>query len=433
VAALLVRDVILHAALIYGLTRAGIATVSLRDTTIPRGISADAIVTDTPRLFPQGQKVIAVDSTWLMGDGRPPNYDRLFKGSDDDLCRISLTSGSASEPKGIAFTHKSLWEKITGYIYGKGARFQQCSRLFCDLGIGSGPGFRYATYSLLRGGTIYFLGDDPGAMLQCLDLHKIQVMATSPHGLGEFVKFFEKDDAFECSFDHIVCQGAMLSRELSERVRARMCQSLYSSYGATETGTVAFGPASALAGIQGAVGYVGPGVTVEILDQAGEAMPAGRAGAIRIRTPFLAHGYVGDEQATRRAFRDGYFYSGDIGYVTEDRVMVITGREKTIMNLGGGDSVNPETIEAVLRGYSGIEQAAVLSMNNELGIGQVYALIVARSAVDLSALTAYCKAKMTELWVPRRFFVVDDIPKGAQGKIERHRLPDIARMKMAGQ
>jgi long-chain acyl-CoA synthetase len=432
VVALHVRDVILHAALIYGLARAGMASVSLRDTTIPGGISVDAIITDAPRLFPPGQKVIVVDSTWLMGDGRAPNYDRLFQSSDDHLCLISLTSGSASAPKGVAFTHKLLSERIFGYLYGKGARFQQCSRLFCDLGIGTPAGIRYATYMLLRGGTVYFLGDDPAAILQHLDLHKIQGMATSPYGLGEFVKYFERDSAFECGFDHIICQGAMLSKELSERVRARMCPSLYSSYGATETGTVAFGPASVLAEIPGAVGYVGPGVTVEILDKSGVHLPFGREGAIRIRTPDLAHGYVGDEQATQSAFHDGYFYSGDIGYVTADRILVITGREKTIMNLGG-DSVNPETIETVLRGYSGIEQAAVLSMNNELGIGQVYALIVAKSAVDLSALTAYCKAKMTELWVPRRFFVVDDIPKGAQGKIERHRLPDIAKMKMAGQ
>ena len=69
-------------------------------------------------------------------------------------------------------------------------------------------------------------------------------MATSPYGLGEFLKFFEGDSAFESRFDHIICQGAMLSPELSRRARVRMCKNLYSTYGATETNTVAFGPAS---------------------------------------------------------------------------------------------------------------------------------------------------------------------------------------------
>ena len=83
-------------------------------------------------------------------------------------------------------------------------------------------------------------------ILQMIDLHKIQGMATSPYGLGEFLKYYEADSAFDLNFDHIVCQGAMLSRELSQRARARMCQNLYSSYGATETRPWRFGPASVL-------------------------------------------------------------------------------------------------------------------------------------------------------------------------------------------
>lgn len=428
--AIRVSDNILHAALIFGLMRAGIASVSIGGTRIPHGISVDGIVTDAPRLFAEGQKVVAVDSSWLAGDGKPPNYDRLVQISGDDLCRISLTSGSASEPKGIGFTHNSLWEKIASYIYGKGTDFQRCRSLFCDLGIGTGPGFRYATYMLLRGGSIYFLGDEPAAILQFLDLHKIQAMATSPYGLGEFVQFFEKDASFECSFDHIICQGAMLSKELSERARTSMCQKLYSSYGATETGTVAFGPSSALVDIPGAVGFVGPGVTVEALDEVGEVLPAGREGDLRIRTPYLAHGYFGDEQATKQAFRDGYFYSGDVGYVTAEGILVISGRKKIILNLGGG-SVNPETIEAVLKTYLGIRDAVALSLDNALGIAEVYALIVADEPIDEVAFTAYCKANMQDHWVPRRFLRVDQIPKGGQGKIERHRLREIAKAMLA--
>src|SRR5205823_8569795 len=109
--------------------------------------------------------------------------------------------------------------------------------------------------------------------------------------------------------------------------------------GSTETGTVAFAPASILADTPGAVGYVGPGITVEVTDRDGQIVPAGREGAIRVRSPFVVPGYVGDEQATKKAFRNGCFHTGDIGYVTADRLMVITGREKAILNLGG-DSVN---------------------------------------------------------------------------------------------
>src|SRR5689334_13902993 len=152
------------------------------------------------------------------------------------------------------------------YMYSRGPRSAHCDRFFCDLGISTSPGFSYMLSLLSRGATVFFLGPDPADILQMLDLYKIRGMATSPYGLGEFLKFFEGDSAFETAFDHIICQGAMLARQLSQRARARMCQNLYSSYGSTETSTVAFGPAFVLEHIPGAVGYVQPGVTIEAVD-----------------------------------------------------------------------------------------------------------------------------------------------------------------------
>ena len=151
----------------------------------------------------------------------------------------------------------------------------------------------------------------PAAILQCLDLHKIQNMATSPAGLQAFVKYFERDSAFECSFDHIICQGAMLSAELSRRARARMCQNLYTSYGATETTTVAFGPASVTESIPGAVGYVTAGAKIEIVDAQGNLLPPDTDGRIRIRSKHTASAYIGDPETSRIHFRDGCFYPGD--------------------------------------------------------------------------------------------------------------------------
>jgi acyl-CoA synthetase (AMP-forming)/AMP-acid ligase II len=285
-------------------------------------------------------------------------------------------------------------------------------------------------YTLLRGGTIYYLGEDPAAILQYLDLHKIQNMTTSPYGLGEFVKYFERDSAYECSFDHIICQGALLSKELSERVRARMCQNLFSSYGSTEVGTVAFGPANVLAETPGAVGYVEPGVTVEILDDAGQILPAGREGMVRIRTTHIAKGYIGDPQATAKSFRDGCFYPGDFGHLTADGLLVIGGREKTVLNLGG-DTIKPETIEEAIAAFEGVDEAAAFAMKDELGIAQPWALVVSREALNEASLRAHCNAKLPSWAVPVRFVSVDAIPRTGQGKIERHRLPELAKAKMS--
>jgi acyl-CoA synthetase (AMP-forming)/AMP-acid ligase II len=227
------------------------------------------------------------------------------------------------------------------------------------------------------------------------------------------------------SFDHVICQGAMLSRELARRARARMCQNLYCSYGATESGGMAFGPASVLETVPGAVGYPQPGVTLEIVDHAGNALPPLGDGLVRIRSDYMATEYVGDPEASRLFFRNGYFYSGDIGHLTPDGLLIITGREKTALNIGG-DTVTPESVETTIESFDNVAEAAVFAVNNNLGIAELSALIVTRSPVDELSLRDYCARRLPPSCVPVRFTVVDALPRGSQGKIERHRLAEIA-------
>ncbi len=183
-----VSDPILHACLILGLMHVGAVSMSLRDPNVVSGISPSLILTDAPGRFSGAGTVLGLDHSWIDGDGRPTEQTQKPVGGDDDLCRIILTSGSTGVAKGVAFTHRLLSERIASYAYSKGPRFARSSRLFCDLGISSSPGFRYAMAMLGRGGTVYFLGDDPIDILQTIDLHKIEGMATSPYGLGEFLK-----------------------------------------------------------------------------------------------------------------------------------------------------------------------------------------------------------------------------------------------------
>jgi cyanophycin synthetase len=278
---------------------------------------------------------------------------------------------------------------------------------------------------LSRGGTIYFLGPDPADILQILDLHRVAGMATSPYGLGEFVKFFEGNSAFETWFDHIICQGALLSSQLARRARARMCSNLYSSYGATETSTVAFAPANVIEHMPGAVGYVQPSARVEVLDPSGRVLPPLCDGSIRICSEYMANGYVGDPEATDAQFRNGYFYTGDVGHLTSDNILVITGREKTALNIGG-DTISPELVEGILKSFPGILDAGVFASTNELGIAELSALVVPERAVDIAELTRYCETRLPPSCAPARIITVEALPRGGQGKLERQRLPDVA-------
>jgi acyl-coenzyme A synthetase/AMP-(fatty) acid ligase len=426
VAAIYISDSILHATIIFGLMRIGVVTMSLAEASLPDGIAVNAVVTDAPQLFSGAGNVLTVNASWLQGDGTPLDYERVYRCKDEDTCCINLTSGSTGRRKGIALSHEMLSGRASYYGYSKGRSFAHMSRLYCSFGIPTTPGYTYMFYVLSHGGTIYFSGTDIAAFLQYIGPYRIQGLATSPYNLDGLLKFFEADPSIECTFEVIICQGARLSRELADRVRSRMCQNLFTSYGSTETATCVYGPAEITSKTPGAVGFVCPGYSVDIVDAGGRPLPAGREGSVRIRSPYSASGYLGDPEATAQMFRDGAFYIGDRGYLTADGMLVITGREKTAL-LISGDSIAPEIIEEVLCGFAGIDQTAVCTVDDALGIAQIHALIVARSDIDESAVRAHCENKLRKVFVPESFIRVDSIPRGGQGKIDRPRVVMLAK------
>ena len=341
-----------------------------------------------------------------------------------------MTSGSTGIPKAIAFTHKKLIEKNARLDYCQGDGWPQSSRLFCDLGLSSSQGFRYVLHMLARGGMVLVYGEDGPSTLQSLNLFKMQNMATSPFGLAEYLKFFESEPTFHCKFDHILVAGGMLTKGLAERAWVRMCPTLISLYGATEVGAIATADSRVTTPIPGAVGYILPDAQAQIVDQSGKQQASGMEGIVRVRTEQGVAGYYGDPTGSAAMFRDGWFYPGDYGYVTDEALLVITGRQETRLNLGG-DKVNPETIETVLAAFPGVSDAAVLTVPNALGIEEVYALIRSNSLLDDGALRSYCQGRLQRSFVPVRFITVDRIPRNESGKIERGRLLEIAKSNLS--
>jgi acyl-coenzyme A synthetase/AMP-(fatty) acid ligase len=425
VAAISVGDAILHAVIVLGLMRIGVVTMSLAEPSLPESVAVNAVITDMPQAFAGTDNVLAVNPSWLQGDGTPLDYERIYHGNVDDLCCICLTSGSTGRRKGVALTHAMIAGRVTHYGYSKGQLFAHISRLYSTFGIPTTPGYTYLIYTLSHGGTVYFSGTDMAGMLQYLDPYKVQGLVASPYNLDVLLKLFEADPAMECQFDVIVCQGARLSRELADRVRARMCQNLFTSYGSTETATCVFGPAEITTKLPGAVGFVCPGYDVDVIDAGAQPLPVGKEGSVRIRSPYAATGYLGDAETSSQMFRNGAFHIGDRGYFTAGGLLIITGREKTVL-LVSGDSIAPEVIEEELCAFDGVREAAVCTVDDALGIAEVQALVVAEPGLDDSALHAHCSSRMRDLFVPKRFIRVEEIPRGGQGKIDRTRVVKLA-------
>ena len=157
------------------------------------------------------------------------------------------------------------------------------------------------------------------------------------------------------------------------------------------------GAAYAIADIPGAVGYVTPGATVEIVDD-GDNVAGWPEGSFGIRPAQTVKGYVGDASEAETAFRDGWFYPGDIAALRADSMLIVLGRERSVLNLGG-DKVRPELVEDAWPRSRPLFRGPRSPRPTSLGIARLWAA-VARRRVDEEALRSHCAERLGAAFAP---------------------------------
>lgn len=417
-----IPDVIFHAAVVLALTRLGMITLSLREDSVSIPIKIDALITTTKRPLGGIGRIILADMSWTEGDGRPLEAHLLPRTHEDDLCRIVLTSGTTEGPKAVALSHRMLAGRINRHLTVFGNRLGNCHRIYSDVPVSSSLGFQFLIYALWRGGTAFFPGENFGSTLRVFEEYKVQCLVGSPGGFENLLRWFDTIPSYQSNIEVLFCAGDALSRSLSNRLRSRICSHLVSVYGATETSMTATAHAHEIADVPRGVGFVTPGVTIQIVDQSGTILPSGQEGAVRVRSAFGVDGYFGDPEESVKVFRDGWFYPGDLGTLSAENLLLITGRERAVLNLGG-NKISPETIELVLSQFKGVVEAAAFSVPNEYGNDEVCAAVVSSQKLDERGLRAHCEQRISRPFAPVKYYFVDSLPHNEMGKIDRHRLP----------
>ena len=179
----------------------------------------------------------------------------------------------------------------------------------------------------------------------------------------------------------------------------------------------------------GRCGVLVPWVQGETVDENDRLLPAGQDGILRFRCDDMVTGYLNDAEASRRFFKDGWFYPGDTGTVTARRHVIVSGRTAEVIN-AGGVKVAPEVIENVVRTYAGITDCAVFSVPGPTGLPAIWCAIVVDREIDLAALGRHCGAQLRR--APQFFLKLPELPRNRTGKILRRSLPELARAAMRG-
>ncbi len=174
----------------------------------------------------------------------------------------------------------------------------------------------------------------------------------------------------------------------------------------------------------GTVGFALPGVTLRVQGDGGQALPAGEVGGIEVKGPNVFQGYWRMPEKTKEEFTaDGFFKTGDVGKIDEHGYIHIVGRSKDLI-ISGGYNVYPAEIEGYINDMPGVAESAVVGVPHpdfgEVGV----AIVIAKpgSTLDGDAIIASLKASLANFKIPKRCFVVNELPRNTMGKVQKNLL-----------
>jgi acyl-CoA synthetase (AMP-forming)/AMP-acid ligase II/acyl carrier protein/NRPS condensation-like uncharacterized protein len=348
--------------------------------------------------------------------------DAEFASAADDAF-ILLTSGSTSRPKTVPLTHASvcLSAHNVGAALGLGPR----DRLLSVLPLFHGHGLISGLLGALAAGSSVACapGFDATAFFGWLTEFRPTWYTAVPaiHRAILSAADAPKPGTQRSSLRLIRSASSSLPPEVVDALEARFDVPVIDTYGMTEAATqIASNPLRRRK--RGSVG-VQAGPEIAILDKGGRRLRFGRRGEIALRGPTITRGYDNDAAATESSFRNGWFRTGDLGYLDDDGYLFIVGRIKEVIHRGA-QKVTPAEVEAALLSHPDVAEAAVFPVPHKNLGADVAAAVVLRPEAKATPLTLrdFARERLARFKVPGLIRIVPDIPKGAGGKIKRGEL-----------
>jgi acyl-CoA synthetase (AMP-forming)/AMP-acid ligase II len=427
------NDPLLHACAILGAMAAGVTSLSAAGArpSLPKNLAVQAVLTDQPGTTASQARVMRVAPTWLKDLPPATGLPALDGTAADHVARIICTSGTTGEQKAVPFTEDQLVQRVWSQVAGLRSLAGQSTTLGM-MGLSSGAGFTNMMLVLMTGGTLILV---PGlAQLSRLSsLYKMDRILASTAQLIAMLRQQDNEGADFAGVKSMVVGGSHIPRSIAKRARA-ICRNITCLYGSTEVGVVATAQAETIIKHQSAVGFVAPGAKVEIVDESGTPLGLDHEGVLRVRVKGAPSRYLNDEAASRRVFRDGWFYPGDIGTLSAEGLLYVSGRVSERIN-AGGIKVAPNVIEDVISQRPEVSDAAAFELVNEEGISQIAVAIVPHENIDRanfnrSELRQSVQKQLRER-TPTRWIIVKEIPRNEQGKIDRAALQRLAKTRLA--
>ncbi|GAA3204329.1 long-chain fatty acid--CoA ligase [Actinocorallia longicatena] len=346
---------------------------------------------------------------------------------EDGLQRLMYTSGTTSRPKGVRISHGNVLYKNLGQIIHLGLTHE-------DVTLVCGPLYHVGALDLPAlatwhaGGSLVLVRKfDAGEVLAAMQRERPTNVWLAPAMMNAVLEHPALAETDTSSVRFIIGGGEKMPEAIVRRIAEGFPGTWFAdAYGLTETvsGDTFLDREHALTKI-GSVGRPLPHLRVRVVDESGADVAPGELGEIALRGPKVFRGYWRDEEATKRAIRDGWFHTGDVGRLDADGFLYIEDRKKDMIISGGENIATPE-VERVLYEHPAVLEAAVVGLPHERWGEVPHAFVVARPGTTVTAeeIREFCRARLAKFKVPARVDLIAELPRTPSGKVLKRVLRD---------
>lgn len=351
----------------------------------------------------------------------------------DTACWLFFTSGTTGRPKAAVLTHGHMAFVVTNHLSDllPGVTEDDGALVLAPLSHGAGV---HQLNMIARGGRTVLLPSerfDPQQAFALIERHRLTNLFTVPTILKLLVEHDAVDRFDHSSLRHVVYAGAPMYRQDQKLALSKLGNVLVQYYGLGEvTGNITVLPprdhgADDDSARVGTCGYERTGMQVSVQDEHGNEVEDGQTGEICVVGPAVFAGYFDNPDANAKAFRNGWFRTGDIGHRGRDGYLYLTGRASD-MYISGGSNIYPREIEEKILMHEAISEVAVLGVPDakwgEIGVAVCVARVGAQ--VDEAQILQWLGPRVARYKIPKHVYFWDSLPKSAVGKVPKPLVKD---------
>ena len=418
----------LHLLVSLALARCGMTQVSWSAAEPPalirsriKVLDVTAMVSDHLSLESAGIAVLAPDMQWLTSPHDGLVADSYREPGGERFWIICESSGTTGRPKLIAITHRQEEEhgaRVTPVLaYLPGERFLNLTALHFM------SGMKRTLRCLKDGGTRVFLPGvvDTPQLLQWIERHDVTYLSGAPVHYHQMLRDISGNSPRLPRLRILRSTGSALPASILQAVRRCITPNVFVDYGLNEISVITVAPPDLLAKHAETAGLPLPGVELEVVDAVEQPLPPGVIGRVRTRGPGIHPSYLPALVEEReRMFRNGWCYTGDVGFLNEEGLLFLKGRADDVMNFDG-ILIGPAEIESGLCAHPAVVEAAAFPLPSREHQDVPAAAVVCATSLQTEELARYC-AERLGVRTPRFFLRVGTIPRNAMGKVLRNEL-----------